>query len=484
MASMDARLMKFDGFGNPLPDAADSKFSKAEIESGEFVLLKDCYRNENSTDKIQKCVASVRACLLTGSKNCSSGGRAPILSNDDPKRLIGTKKIVRNLKDMDSEGLRESALETMPWSDYYWAIYKGVLGYRYADHHMASSYLWPDFHAYARETNKASTLIQSKNQDAIDRLSPSEKYDLLMGIDPDDESSLTSAMWKQGRSYYETSGKVETWMGVCHGWAPAAYMLPSPYNDISLQSPDGVKVTFYAQDIKALASYLWANSSVPNRFIGGRCNNRNPNVDEIGRVTDQECFDTNPGTWHISVVNMIGIKKESFVMDATYDYEVWNQPVQGYSYSYYNPQTGESQDALKKAVVKASKYEQDRFKKYRHEDAEYIVGVNMTVGYVVENNPSAYRQKDALRTVTYAYTLELDEDMNVIGGEWESNKHPDFLWTPDRPQALVHEDKFATGSWKTSEVVPSKWRELAKSAAARGSVLGKVVETLVEASKE
>ena len=54
-------------------------------------------------------------------------------------------------------------------------------------------------------------------------LSPSEKYDLLVG---DKNFTLTKAMWNEGLGYYNRNGSVERWMGICHGWAIAAYMYP------------------------------------------------------------------------------------------------------------------------------------------------------------------------------------------------------------------------------------------------------------------
>ena len=51
-------------------------------------------------------------------------------------------------------------------------------------------------------------------------LSPAEKYDLLVG---DANYGLTKQMWNAGKGYHDRYGSVESWMGYCHGWAPAAY---------------------------------------------------------------------------------------------------------------------------------------------------------------------------------------------------------------------------------------------------------------------
>ena len=211
-----------------------------------------------------------------------------------------------------------------------------MLGCRYADSGFPGSSDWLDNRNYI-EANPAPRIVESGDQDAIRRLSPSEKYDLLVG-DPD--GTLTTAMWAQGRGFYERSGEVESWMGICHGWAPAAYMLPRPTRYVDALAADGrTKLRFYPSDIKALASLLWANAATLSRFIGSRANDKDPPMDANGRLLSARAFDTNPGTWHMSVVNQIGVARRSFVIDATYDYEVWNQPVYSYRYSYFNPLT-------------------------------------------------------------------------------------------------------------------------------------------------
>ncbi len=38
---------------------------------------------------------------------------------------------------------------------------------------------------------------------------------------------------------------------------------------------------------------------------------------------------------------------------------------------------------------------------------------------------------DAVKSQDISYTLELDKDDIVIGGEWTSEVFPDFIWTTD-----------------------------------------------------
>ncbi|MDO9182376.1 MAG: hypothetical protein Q7U04_08195, partial [Bacteriovorax sp.] len=170
---------------------------------------------------------------------------------------------------------------------------------------------------------------------------------------------------------------------------------------------------------------------------GGRCNLKGPAVDEMGRSLEPDCLDNNPGTWHLAIVNQIGIFDRSFVMDATYDYQVWNQPVYGYEYSYYNVQTKKESKSIEDAKVQINQglpneYNDER-KNVRTPQTKSLVGINMRVTYAMENSPTmAEHQETTFSSVNFQYDLELDSQNNIIGGEWYSDNHPDFLWVADK----------------------------------------------------
>ena len=88
-----------------------------------------------------------------------------------------------------------------------------------------------------------------------------------------------------------------------------------------------------------------------------------------------DCIDTNPATWHLTTVNKIGRYKESFIIDATYDYEVWNQPMIQYNYAYFNPKTGKNVSTLEEAMVSMEEFQNDHYKKYRSPNAKKVVGI-------------------------------------------------------------------------------------------------------------
>lgn len=429
----------------------------------------------------------IRALIMRGSQ--PQFFAAP-LGNDKPEALFDNPNILKNINTMESKNLRKAELTTQPWPDTYWPIYEGILGVRYTDVDAPRSSDWKENFQYVNG-NPASNIFKLGNSNRINDLSPAEKYDLIIG---DNEFNLTANQWSQGKGYYDLYGKVESWMGICHGWAPAAYMLPEPQNPVTVLAADGkTPVTFYPSDLKGLASYLWAQAPTDARFIGGRCNSKDPKIDSTGRVTDPQCFDTNPGTWHVAIVNKIGIEQRSFVMDANFDYEVWNQPVSGYRYSYFNPQTDKPTETFAEAKVAMTGFTNDKYKKYRNPKATQVVGISMEAAYITEMAPthatlSPEESAQFIRRVTYVYDLELDNDGNILGGEWYSHNHPDFLWTPESDSKAMAPEDFsipADSKWDTTLPLPVNWRTLAKQASKNGQVpLAHIVETLIEKSRK
>jgi hypothetical protein len=459
---MDRIPPKLDADGNVIK--GNTLFPQDAIDDQTYITARDnirqhVYRMEEITDS-----------------------RAAYEANDKAENLVDSFAH-NNLASMETAGLRKAKLAESPWSDDYWGIYKGILGARYADPNFPASDNWKQNFDYVR-AHPPQAILSSGNAAAINRLSPSEKYDALVG---DANGTLTRRQWADGKYFYDAHGSVETWMGICHGWSPAAYMLARPRKAVVAKTPSGVAITFYPSDIKALGSLLWANVRTTSRFIGGRCNDQNPAKDPVtGRVTSSKCFDTNPGTWHLAVVNQIGASKRSMVMDVTYDYEVWNQPTYAYEYSYFNPKTNQATATLANATVSKAAYTNDKFKAYRSSSTVSIVGVAMRVSYVVETSPSQRpddsSSRDAIQSVDYYYDLELDASGKIIGGEWYTNKHPDFLWTPPKGvRAITRYDHLATGAWAAGQAVPKTWQSAAQqSSQTDGAPLAAIVEQLTK----
>ncbi|MGE3975511.1 MAG: hypothetical protein AB7F59_13380 [Bdellovibrionales bacterium] len=378
----------------------------------------------------------------------------------------------RNIRDIDK--YRELEVAQKPWSDTYWPLYMGALGQRYGDPNFPSSDWLSNFNYVSK--------FDIFDGGPKDQLAPSEKYDFLLG---DRAKTLTESMWNQGRYYYDSGGDVERWMGLCHGWAAASYMLARPTKSVEVTAADGVtKVKMYPSDIKALATLLWTSDQNNTLFVGGRCNDKSPPRDENGRIISSQCFDTNPGVWHLALINRIRQGKP-FVFDASYDYEVWNQPVLGYSFKYVNPETMEDSEDLNQSVIPIENFKNDKFKKYRSSQSKFIVGISMEVIYLAENLPSIQDYDspdfDSRMRVRYLYDLELNEGWDIIGGEWYHNAHPDFIWTPQSgTRAMSSGDYMIRSKWQAGRSVPANWLSAARYSSRESLPLANVVEKLIE----
>lgn len=395
---------------------------------------------------------------------------------DDQARDLTDDFRFDNLAAMDAAGLKIATLQERPWSGPYWPTYAGQLANRYADPHYEFSTSWRDNAAYLES-------MLGKGNDS--ELSPAEKYDLLLG---DEQFTLSRRMLSAGESHADRNGNVPTWFGLCHGWAAAAFMLPRPLRSVETVAPDGRKIIFTPTDLKALATLLWANGIRKTRFIGKRCERSEPNR------RDEECFDTNPATWHMAVVNQIAVANRSFIMDVAAGREVWNHPVSGYHYSYRNPLTHEVAATLRKAKVAIADYGDDKYADRRDPATAYIVKVEMLVEYGVETAPSTAGSEsaadDAQTTAVFEYDLELDRNDKILGGEWQSDFHPDFLWAPVKDSAagspgdslLNRANDFRR--WSGKQELWLAWRKAALKSSAAALPLARIVERLFELSRE
>ena len=403
--------------------------------------------------------------------------------NDQATDLPGTRIQYDTLQAMEQARLVSGMMVEAPWSGDYWPIYQGVIARRYADPEFPgrdwkTGFLWAK-----REVGSGHC--------SVDQLSPAEKYDLLVG---DPQYTLTRTMWSEGARYQDHDGKVEPWMGICEGWAGAAIAVPRPRHAVTVIAADGkTRIPFTPDDVKALASLLWSRGNVEKVLIGGRCNDKNPPRDAGGRPVNPDCQDTNPATWHLSVVHRIGAAHQGLVMDANFDYEVWNHPIYSYIYEYYNPATGAETASLAEAVVARQAWAQDPYARFRSPRSVSIAGIKMTVDFVSETAASDAKRddpsRDFHRRATYVYDLELDATGRIVGGEWHGNVHPDFLWAavagkPARSQGDLYLDGTGDRSrWDGMNAVPVAWRQIAPATSKLGQPLERVVSALVVLSR-
>lgn len=426
---------------------------------------------------------------------------APIDAHNDPYNLLGYEAKLRTLDETESLGLMSASSDLKPWSDFYWAFYTGGLAYRYRSN---------DFTGAANDTRmnncqgqdaylcyrnyysrfNSNTMLDFEDENAIDMLSPSEKYELLVG---DKNFSITNAMWSTGDYYHRTSGTVERWMGACEGTSAAASVLPAPTDTVRVTAADGTKINFYPQDIRALISYTFSGDRADYRAIGRRCNTKDPATDSAGRISDVACFDTNPASLHLALTNVIGLDKQNLVIDSNYDYEVWNYAVFDYSYRYFNPQTRYYADSLETAGVTRRDYYDDPYQAYRG-DYDYVVGIEMKAKYAAGIQPSRATYmgpgSDKVTEVTYYYDLEI-KNGRIVGGEWYSKVRPDFVWKlVDGKLPYTAYDQQISTEWNDfSRPIPQDWQQAARNAFAgsntttRPQTVLTVVKRLLDASR-
>lgn len=403
---------------------------------------------KRSTDAFQKAYCERILSRHFPELDCSNFGTskwAPVEPNDKVEDLVRNwaPSIERDLLKIPVKGETTFPL----WSDDYWKTRYGGLSFRYASGKYFNNYK-EAIGAYTQPIAWSLLNLELsdplKVSERIREWSPSEKYDLSLG---EENFGLTNAQKKEGESVLGENGDVESWMGICHGWSAAAIMVPPPMKAVSVFGPKGSSVLWYPHEIRALASLSWANGLSRNGFVGGRCNAKNAETHPNGRLKDPNCFDNNPATFHLALGNLIGIQKGSFIMDASFDYEVWNQPIHSYEFTYFNPL-----DVSKKSTVwsevavpyDAAFKEKDRFQKplTRGPNVKSVVGAIAKVTYLSEVRPipEPKPRDPELVSVFYTYDLEIGEENGKLvptGGEWHTNFHPDFLWVPEKGEVAI-----------------------------------------------
>ncbi|MCB9674530.1 MAG: hypothetical protein H6737_05395 [Alphaproteobacteria bacterium] len=203
-------------------------------------------------------------------------------------------------------------------------------------------------------------------------------------------------------------------------------------------------VHFRKGDLEALFIEVWFGDSA--RMGGQRCDLRPDEIetDEYGRPVDAECRDLNPGTFHAALTHLLGrgaehlatgeTGKVPFVVDFSYDWEVWNFPVVGFELVAWERVDEAAASALVGApgtytwnpsAVSWARVEM------RFEVLTDPVGTGQ-MGRTADNREFSYTP------VATHYVLELDAADRILGGEWieaptvngpdSRRMHPDFLW--------------------------------------------------------
>lgn len=408
--------------------------------------------------------------------------------NETLVKFTEDERFETNITKIMSEDLVKARANSQPWTSFYWQLGNGLIADDYRRSFLnarlvTSLVFWKKrLKRFNRRYKNKLSEAYSLEQNQLDRLAPSEKYDLALG---DLSFNLThrlwdfSSKWGQEKEFaYITKAAIPEnyvlakknkliglWEGICHGWAVAATVIPRPSRTVELQMPNGKYLRFFPEDIKALTSLTFANSDIqnplfvptagPNKgkqlggsifgdYMGLRCYQDTPETDEWGRFYDPKpyagrgefqvapgtanskyearCIGVHPAVWHLGVVNVIGIQGRSFVADIDANATVNNHPIAGYEFEYFNPKTTEITYSLNKIMVAVEDYPEDPFKKFRNKNTRFIVGVKAKMLYTnwayPDKDESNSLKDDDIKSREFIYDLELDANGNIIGGQW------------------------------------------------------------------
>lgn len=449
----------------------------------------------------------------------AAGGKSDAWDNANAPGVFGVSSL--RLDQLQKDTALKGYLPEKPWSDTYWPLEEKGLSNRWNG--------GGSFETFEAQRDDAVKALAGDGYESTWKLSPAEKYDILVG---DASYGLTKEGWDVFAQYkdYEYDW---SWMGHCHGWAPAAYLEKAPKAGV-MATIAGKQVLFTEGDIRGLLTKVHATNGTAGgtRFLGTRCNARTIVRDDLGRIVDgtvyaakadapkqadtstattiyidrnfwnqyhiityreslesqqikvlqataqaekpsdafvvdiyasvedysagkrekqavfvynKACRDTNAGSFHLVLVQYLSDenapdKKRGFVMDVTREDQVWNQPVYGF-------------ESKITSVANLADI-QDPFAKFRAPGTVTIAQVESTVSYGVERGPYVDytdANSSSISSKTYRYSLEIDANGYVIGGEWDrGSSAPDFLWAPQgavvdsalmryAPIAKVHE---------------------------------------------
>ncbi len=139
----------------------------------------------------------------------------------------------------------------------------------------------------------------SGTKDFLFQLAPTEKYDLALG---NYGFPSTRAILKITHNAAEWP---KFWYGICNGMAAAALQYEEPYRAVDVINPNGFRVRFHPNDVKALLGYALAD--IANwATIGIMCTIDGP---------ESRSCQVNAGAFFLAAMNRIGIAKDGFIVD-------------------------------------------------------------------------------------------------------------------------------------------------------------------------
>jgi hypothetical protein len=333
-------------------------------------------------------------------------------SLDDPKRFFNKTQWTRYIRALPTY----NEVMIKPFSGDYWPWRYGGISARYGKMDTRNKRYITSISMYSQPGDYLANRNRTDWSDYVNRYySAAEKYDLLMG---DYKFTLTRAHKNYGSSLGRSD--ISSWMGMCHGLAPASYMVPTPYRAVNITAPDGTRIQFLPDDIKALGTAYWAFAKFNNRMTGRR----------TGFM--------NPASFFLIMTNWIGRYRLNAAFAPFHDMQIWNMGLSNYTVKYYNIMTRDEDKPYSESKVTLEQARGgNNFARslagIAPSGTAYIVGAKFTVGYV---NFQTAKHVDVappreIKTIQFTLALFLDEKEQIFYGAWTSRKRPSYIWGPD-----------------------------------------------------
>lgn len=311
-----------------------------------------------------------------------------------------------------------------PWAGNFFAMKNGGIAFRWQ-----APWLGPLTPEMIPTQEKALQMTPEQ----IDRLSPIEKYDLLVG---DYNFSGTRHELKRRGPWRDL--KPQSWEGFCNGCRAAGILLPEPERQVVLPNPDGVRVSFQIADLKALAS---ASFFYVEKYaqLGGPT--------RVGRGERQP----NPAVVDLALRYFVGKSKRPFIVDSHLGREIWNETVIGY-----------------RRYPKTLKLSSDERSLYPWAVMKMRVSLMVeTLGEIGIRDSDRSTQKDVAhgqrsKWISTGYDLFLDAEGKARDGIWRNapgERGIDFIWFPSgKGTDAAHFEKGTGNPWIQFEKIKELFR--------------------------
>jgi hypothetical protein len=137
------------------------------------------------------------------------------------------------------------------------------------------------------ETERADSVANRKQAQSVYEKALKDYYKKSSSVTEKISKSLNmlSTGWENFFNYSGNYDEDWTWMGHCHGWAPASLNESTPKHSV-LARRAGKEIFLTEGDIRGLLSKAYADQAPQAKFASQRCNSDKLIKDRLGRVAD------------------------------------------------------------------------------------------------------------------------------------------------------------------------------------------------------